>query len=166
MLCTEKTAMQPDELIRAILRMPADLLWNGGIGTYVKASTESHADVGDRSNDNVRVNASQLRCKVVGEGGNLGLTQRARIEFSLNGCSPRQRVLVHAMLSPGLAQADPQISQISYRESAIFRHQYDLRIGEPTLNLVDGFDLVGPGWSSFASGCASCAHCTSFQLVR
>jgi glutamate dehydrogenase len=85
MLDTDKTSMQPDELIRAILRMRADLLWNGGIGTYVKAATESHADVGDRSNDNVRINAGELRCKVVGEGGNLGLTQRGRIEFSLNG---------------------------------------------------------------------------------
>jgi glutamate dehydrogenase len=85
MLDTEKASMQPDELIRAILRMPADLLWNGGIGTYVKATTESHADVGDRSNDNLRINANELRCKVVGEGGNLGLTQRGRIEFSLNG---------------------------------------------------------------------------------
>ena len=77
--------MQPLELIRAILKMPVDLLWNGGIGTYVKASSESHADVGDRSNDGVRINANELRCKVIGEGGNLGLTQRARIEFSLNG---------------------------------------------------------------------------------
>ncbi len=77
--------MQPNELIRAILRMPVDLLWNGGIGTYVKASTESHADVGDRSNDAVRVDADELRCRVIGEGGNLGLTQRARIEFSLAG---------------------------------------------------------------------------------
>jgi glutamate dehydrogenase len=85
MLDTDKTSMQPDELIRAILRMRADLLWNGGIGTYVKAAAESHADVGDRSNDNVRINAGELRCKVVGEGGNLGLTQRGRIEFSLNG---------------------------------------------------------------------------------
>ncbi len=85
MLETEKSSMQPDELIRAIMRMHVDLLWNGGIGTYVKASTEGHADVGDRSNDNVRVNANELRCKVIGEGGNLGLTQRARIEFSLRG---------------------------------------------------------------------------------
>ncbi|HSM29509.1 MAG TPA: NAD-glutamate dehydrogenase [Woeseiaceae bacterium] len=85
MLGTGQASMQPDELIRAILRMPVDLLWNGGIGTYVKASTEGHADVGDRSNDNVRVNANELHCKVVGEGGNLGLTQRARIEFSLRG---------------------------------------------------------------------------------
>ena len=89
MLGTEQTSMQPDELIRAILRMPMDLLWNGGIGTYVKASTEGHADVGDRSNDNVRVNASELRCKVIGEGGNLGLTQRARIEFQFEWW-PRQ----------------------------------------------------------------------------
>ncbi|HSN52187.1 MAG TPA: NAD-glutamate dehydrogenase domain-containing protein, partial [Woeseiaceae bacterium] len=64
MLETEKTSMQPDELIRVIMRMRVDLLWNGGIGTYVKASTEGHADVGDRSNDNVRVNANELRCKV------------------------------------------------------------------------------------------------------
>jgi glutamate dehydrogenase len=85
MLGTAETSMQPLELIRTILRMEVDLLWNGGIGTYVKASTESHADVGDRSNDNVRVNANELRCKVIGEGGNLGLTQRARIEYSLNG---------------------------------------------------------------------------------
>jgi glutamate dehydrogenase len=85
LLGCEEASIQPLELIRAILRMQVDLFWNGGIGTYVKASTESHADVGDRSNDNVRVNANELRCKVIGEGGNLGLTQRARIEYSLNG---------------------------------------------------------------------------------
>jgi glutamate dehydrogenase len=85
MLGTVEASMQPIEVIRAILRMDVDLLWNGGIGTYVKASTESNAEVGDRSNDALRINANQLRCKVVGEGGNLGLTQRARIEYSLNG---------------------------------------------------------------------------------
>jgi len=85
LLDTTETAMRPLDLIHAILCMQVDLWWNGGIGTYVKASTESHAEVGDRSNDNVRVNANELRCKVVGEGGNLGLTQRARIEYSLNG---------------------------------------------------------------------------------
>jgi len=85
LLGTVETSMRPLELIRSILAMDVDLLWNGGIGTYVKASTESHTEVGDRGNDNVRVNANQLRCKVVGEGGNLGLTQRARIEYSLNG---------------------------------------------------------------------------------
>jgi glutamate dehydrogenase len=85
LLQTEEQSMQPQEVIRAILRMPVDLLWNGGIGTYVKASTESHAEVGDKSNDGVRVNANELRCRVIGEGGNLGLTQRGRIEYSLNG---------------------------------------------------------------------------------
>ncbi|MGI9271489.1 MAG: NAD-glutamate dehydrogenase [Woeseiaceae bacterium] len=85
LLDTSETSMQPDQLIGAILRMPVDLLWNGGIGTYVKAGTEGHSDVGDRSNDNVRVDAGELRCKVVGEGGNLGLTQLARIEYSLAG---------------------------------------------------------------------------------
>ena len=78
-------SLQPDELIRAILKMPVDLLWNGGIGTYAKASTEGHSDVGDRSNDAVRVDASELRCRVIGEGGNLGFTQRARVEYSLRG---------------------------------------------------------------------------------
>ena len=75
----------PLELIQLILRARVDLLWNGGIGTYVKATNETHADVGDRSNDGLRINASELRCAVVGEGGNLGFTQRARIEFALNG---------------------------------------------------------------------------------
>ncbi|HXL18168.1 MAG TPA: NAD-glutamate dehydrogenase domain-containing protein, partial [Streptosporangiaceae bacterium] len=79
------TALSPDELISAILAAPVDLLWNGGIGTYVKASSESHADAGDRSNDAVRIDASRLRARVIGEGGNLGLTQAARIEYSLGG---------------------------------------------------------------------------------
>ncbi|MGH3683184.1 MAG: NAD-glutamate dehydrogenase domain-containing protein, partial [Natronosporangium sp.] len=70
---------------RAILLAPVDLLFNGGIGTYVKATTESHAEVGDKANDAVRVDARALRCRVVGEGGNLGLTQRARVEFALAG---------------------------------------------------------------------------------
>jgi glutamate dehydrogenase len=62
-----------------------DLLWNGGIGTFVKASSESHAAAGDRTNDGIRVDGRDLRCKVVGEGGNLGLTQRGRIEYALAG---------------------------------------------------------------------------------
>src|SRR5690606_8768141 len=79
------TAMAPNDLMRAILLAPVDLLWNGGIGTYVKASTESHADAGDKANDSLRVNGKDLRCKVVGEGGNLGMTQRGRVEYALNG---------------------------------------------------------------------------------
>jgi glutamate dehydrogenase len=78
-------ALSPDELISAILAAPVDLLWNGGIGTYVKASSESNADVGDRSNDAVRIDARQLRARVISEGGNLGFTQAARIEYSLGG---------------------------------------------------------------------------------
>ena len=77
--------LAPHELIRALLRAPVDLLWNGGVGTYVKASGEVHAEAGDKANDHVRVDASELRCRVVGEGGNLGLTQRARVEYALEG---------------------------------------------------------------------------------
>ncbi|MBC7601624.1 MAG: NAD-glutamate dehydrogenase, partial [Ramlibacter sp.] len=73
------------ELVTAILEAPVDLLYNGGIGTYVKASSETHADVGDRANDALRINGNALRCKVIGEGGNLGFTQRGRIEAALNG---------------------------------------------------------------------------------
>ncbi len=82
---TTVSALSPDELISAILAAPVDLLWNGGIGTYVKASSESHAEAGDRSNNAVRIDASRLRARVVGEGGNLGFTQAARIEYSLGG---------------------------------------------------------------------------------
>ncbi|WP_148613739.1 NAD-glutamate dehydrogenase [Nocardioides rubriscoriae] len=77
--------MTPAELMRAILLAPVDLLWNGGIGTYVKAEEESHADVGDKANDAIRVNGGQLRARCVGEGGNLGLTQLGRIEYARGG---------------------------------------------------------------------------------
>ncbi len=83
-LAIEKDELTPHELIRAILKAPVDLLWNGGIGTYVKASDETDQEVGDRANDLLRVNGADLRCKVVGEGGNLGFTQRGRIEYALN----------------------------------------------------------------------------------
>ncbi len=78
-------ALSPNELIQAILRAPVDLLFNGGIGTYVKASTQTHDAVGDRTNDYCRVDGKELRAKVVGEGGNLGFTQLGRIEYALNG---------------------------------------------------------------------------------
>jgi glutamate dehydrogenase len=77
--------LTPPALIKTILKAPADLLFNGGIGTYVKAETESDADVGDRANDPVRVNGNQVRAKVIGEGGNLGITSLGRIEFDLAG---------------------------------------------------------------------------------
>ena len=84
-LASDADHLTPAELMRAILLAPADLFYNGGIGTYVKASTEAHADCGDRANDAIRVNGTELRCKVVAEGGNLGLTQRGRIEYALRG---------------------------------------------------------------------------------
>jgi glutamate dehydrogenase len=81
----EDEPLTPNEVIRAILRAPVDLLWNGGIGTYVKAAAESDLEVGDRANDAVRINANELRARVVGEGGNLGFTQRSRIDYALAG---------------------------------------------------------------------------------
>ena len=79
------TELAPTELISAILKAPVDLIYNGGIGTYVKASTETNAQVGDKANDALRVNGKDLRAKIVGEGGNLGFTQLGRIEAALNG---------------------------------------------------------------------------------
>lgn len=80
----DKNSLTPNDLIKAILVAPVDLLWNGGIGTFVKASAETHLDAGDRNSDGIRVNGNELRCRVVGEGGNLGFTQLARIEYALN----------------------------------------------------------------------------------
>ena len=77
--------LAPTELLNALLKAPVDLLWNGGIGTYVKSSKESHTDVGDKANDALRVDGRELRARVVGEGGNLGMTQLGRVEFGLNG---------------------------------------------------------------------------------
>ena len=81
----EAERLAPNDLIRELLRGPVDLLFNGGIGTYVKAQDEPHAAAGDRANDAVRVNGAELRCQVVGEGGNLGFTQPGRIEYALSG---------------------------------------------------------------------------------
>ena len=81
----EEDVLTPSDLIRALLRAPVDLLWNGGIGTYVKGSEESDAQVGDKANDSLRINGGELRCRVVGEGGNLGFTQRGRMEAAARG---------------------------------------------------------------------------------
>ncbi|MGL4837933.1 MAG: NAD-glutamate dehydrogenase domain-containing protein, partial [Shewanella sp.] len=119
MLATEQTAMTPTELMKELLKMPVDLLWNGGIGTYVKSSRETHAEVGDRANDALRVNGRELRAKIVGEGGNLGCTQLGRIEYAANGgrlntdfvdnvggvdCSDNEvniKILLNAMVAEG-----------------------------------------------------------------
>ena len=81
----EETSLPPQELMHRIVKAPVDLFYNGGIGTYIKASTETHAQVKDRANDGIRVDGNELRCKVVAEGGNLGATQAGRIEFALAG---------------------------------------------------------------------------------
>ncbi|UUO22335.1 NAD-glutamate dehydrogenase [Colwellia sp. M166] len=85
MIGTQKQSMAPNDLIQALLKMKVDLLWNGGIGTYVKGSKETHLEVGDRANDSLRINGVELQAKVVGEGGNLGLTHLGRIEFAAKG---------------------------------------------------------------------------------
>ncbi|KFC68156.1 NAD-glutamate dehydrogenase domain-containing protein [Massilia sp. LC238] len=81
----KESSLSPEELMHRILLAPVDLFYNGGIGTYIKSSNETHAQVKDRANDRIRVNGGEMRCKVVGEGGNLGATQAGRIEFALNG---------------------------------------------------------------------------------
>ncbi len=133
----EDVDMTPAALINRILKAPVDLLWNGGIGTYVKASTELNEQVGDRANDPVRVSASELRCKVVVEGGNLGLTQQGRIEFARNGgrvntdfidnsggvdCSDREvnlKILLGVGISKGILGADERDELIASVASEI-----------------------------------------------
>ncbi|OMC44296.1 NAD-glutamate dehydrogenase [Mycobacterium sp. IS-1264] len=118
------TEMAPPNLIKAILQAPVDLLFNGGIGTYIKAETESDADVGDRANDPVRVNANQVRAKVIGEGGNLGVTALGRVEFDLTSgrintdamdnsagvdCSDHEvniKILIDSLVTAGKVKAD------------------------------------------------------------
>ncbi|EKD70598.1 MAG: hypothetical protein ACD_46C00484G0016 [uncultured bacterium] len=85
LLNTKKESMVPNELIRTMLKASVDMIWNGGIGTFVKSSQESHTDVGDRTNDGIRIDGEELNAKVIAEGGNLGMTQLARIEYSLKG---------------------------------------------------------------------------------
>ncbi|GIU48375.1 NAD-glutamate dehydrogenase [Shewanella algidipiscicola] len=85
MLDTKKASMTPNELLKELLKMRVDLIWNGGIGTYIKASSETHAEVGDRANDALRVNGGEVKASIVGEGGNLGCTQLGRIEYAAAG---------------------------------------------------------------------------------
>ena len=85
MLGIKDKQLTPDNLIKHLITMDVELIWNGGIGTFIKSSHESHSDVGDRANDTIRVDAKDVRAKVIGEGGNLGLTQLARVEYALNG---------------------------------------------------------------------------------
>ena len=130
--------LAPTEVIQAILRAPVDLLWNGGIGTVVKASTETDADALDRSSDAIRVDADQLRCRVVGEGGNLGLTQRARIEFARGGG------LVNADFidnSAGVDCSDHEVNlkillDLAVRRGELTRDDRDALLGDVTDDVV------------------------------
>lgn len=117
--------LTPDELLHELLKAPVDLIWNGGIGTYVKSSEEDHADVGDRANDSIRVNGRDVRANIIGEGGNLGCTQRGRIEYAQNGgriytdaidnsggvnCSDHE-VNIKILLGAVVAQGDMTVKQ-------------------------------------------------------
>ncbi len=141
----EAERMTPNELMHAILLAPVDLFYNGGIGTYVKSGAETHAEVGDRATDAIRVNGAELRCKVVAEGGNLGCTQRGRIEYALNGglintdaidnsagvdCSDHEvniKILLNAVVSEGeltsrqrdklLAEMTDEVAQLVLRDN-------------------------------------------------
>jgi len=130
----EAKSLPPHELVSAILRAPVDLLYNGGIGTYVKASAETHAQVGDRANDALRIDARTLRCKVVAEGGNLGLTQRGRIEYALAG----GRVFTDAIdNSAGVDCSDHEVNikillDAAVREGELTLEQRDRLLAEMT----------------------------------
>jgi glutamate dehydrogenase len=118
-LGTNKLTMTPNELIHNVLKMPVDLIWNGGIGTYVKSTKETHSEVGDRANDDTRVNGKDIKAKIIGEGGNLGMTQLGRIEYAMHGgrvntdfidnvggvdCSDNEvniKILLNALVSAG-----------------------------------------------------------------
>jgi glutamate dehydrogenase len=118
----EEEVLPPTEVIRAILRAPVDVLWNGGIGTVVKASTETDAEALDRSSDAIRVDADALRCRVVAEGGNLGLTQRARIEFAREGGSINADFIDN---SAGVDSSDHEVNLKILLDLAVRRGELD-----------------------------------------
>ncbi|OAX54147.1 hypothetical protein A5N15_11305 [Rothia kristinae] len=135
----EVARLSPPELVSAILKAPVDLLYNGGIGTYVKASGETHAEVGDKANDALRVDGADLRCRIVGEGGNLGFTQRGRIEAARAGVilntdaidnsagvetSDREvnlKILVDRLVARGLLEAEERAGFIEEQTDAVAR---------------------------------------------
>ena len=123
-------SLAPADLMRAVLRAPVDLLWNGGIGTYVKSHTETHADVGDRANDAIRVDGRELRCKVVGEGGNLGFTQLGRIEFAMAGGHINTDAIDN---SAGVDTSDHEVNIKILLDGAARSGRLDAREREPLL---------------------------------
>ncbi|MGQ3891099.1 NAD-glutamate dehydrogenase [Legionella sp. CNM-4043-24] len=156
-------SIEPNELIRAALRAKVDLLWSAGIGTFVKASSESHTDVGDRNNDATRVNARQLRCKVVGEGGNLGLTQLARIEYAMRGgliytdfidnsggvsCSDKEvniKILLNAIVSSGdltFKQRNTLLSEMTNEVASLVLRENVLQTRAISLTVTQGLRSI------------------------
>jgi glutamate dehydrogenase len=116
-------SLSPIELISAILKAPVDLLWNGGIGTYVKAASESNADVGDRANNALRINGGDLRCKIVGEGGNLGFTQKGRIEAAQKGVLLNTDFIDN---SAGVDTSDHEVNIKILLNDAVRRNEMDV----------------------------------------
>lgn len=157
------TKLSPPELLRAILMAPADLLYNGGIGTYVKSSAETHTEVGDRANDAIRVDGSELRVKVIGEGGNLGMTQRGRIEAALNGvilntdaidnsagvdCSDHEvniKILVDRMVAAGKLEASERTGFLHSMTDEVAQLVLQTNVDQNVLLLNDRQRLVD--WS-------------------
>ena len=164
-LGTDAKALAPNELLNAILKAPVDLLYNGGIGTYVKASFESHVQAGDKASDAFRVNGNELRCKVLGEGGNLGCTQNGRIEFAQAGgliytdaidnsagvdCSDHEvniKILVGAVMESGgltqearnelLASMTEEVGQLVLEDNYYQSQQIELAAARPVY-LLEG----------------------------
>ena len=131
--------LTPNELVSAILRAPVDLIWNGGIGTFVKASYESHPDVGDRNNDAVRVDGAELRARVIGEGGNLGFTQKGRIEYAAAGGHLNIDAIDN---SGGVDCSDHEVNikillAIAVKEAALTRAQRDALLREVEHEVAD-----------------------------
>ncbi|WP_018685147.1 NAD-glutamate dehydrogenase [Actinokineospora enzanensis] len=158
--------LSPQELMKAILLAEVDLLWNGGIGTYVKASTESHADVGDKANDALRVDGSALRVKVVGEGGNLGLTQRGRIEFARTGGKVNTDALDN---SAGVDCSDHEVNikillDHLVREGELASHARDELLAEMTEQVSDL--VLGDNYSQNAVLGVSRAHAKPMLSVH
>ncbi|MEE2661575.1 MAG: NAD-glutamate dehydrogenase domain-containing protein [Pseudomonadota bacterium] len=134
---SDKNSINPDELIKAIISCKSDLLWLGGIGTYIKSSQEAHTAVGDRRNDAIRIDGRQLRCRVIGEGANLGLTQYGRIEYSLKGGHVNTDFIDN---SAGVASSDQEVNiKILLRElvadKKLTRKDRDLLLGQMTENV-------------------------------
>jgi glutamate dehydrogenase len=137
-IADDVSEMTPPSLMKAILKAPADLLFNGGIGTYVKAETESDADVGDRANDPVRVNGNQVRAKVIGEGGNLGVTSLGRVEFDLAGGRINTDALDN---SAGVDCSDHEVNIKILIDSLVTAGK--VRAGDRTALLLSMTDEVG-----------------------